>query len=253
MATPLEEATASVKRIHEFDPETLPREDDLGKQLSFRTAVEPARRIIDLYRQLSLQTLVDFGDTQLGQLKNAADADFNRFNEVLTFDVTGDNAPARRDQLVSQIEGAYQASFNVLHPLIAYGMTRAVDFQRMENDARAMIQSVEDQAGEITKNLAESQTQAEQILDDIRKVAAEQGVSQQAIYFKEESERHAKLAEEWRDRTKKIAWLLGAYSVAAIFLHKIPWLTPADVYQSAQLIAGKVLVFDNRIHARIVR
>lgn len=243
MATPLEEAKNSVQRIQEFDPETLPREDDLGRQLSFRDAVSPARRMIGLYRQLSLETLSDFGDQQLEQLKNQADADYNRFNEVLSFDVTSENATGRRDQLISQIKGAYQQTFNVLHPMIAYGMTRAVDFQTMENEARSMIQSVQDQAEEVTKALEESQTQAIQILDDIRKVAAEQGVSQQAMYFKDESERHEKLANEWRERTKKVAWLLGWYSVVAIFLHKIPWLAPNDIYQSAQLITGKILVF----------
>ena len=199
MATPLEEAKNSVQRMQEFDPETLPREDDLGRQLSFRDAVSPARRIIGLYRQLSLETLPDFGDQQLGQLKNQADADYNRFNEVLNFDVTPENATGRRDQLISQIQGAYQQTFNVLHPMIAYGMTRAVDFQTMENEARSMIQSVQDQATEVTEALEESQKQAEQILDDIRKVAAEQGVSQQSIYFKEEYERHEKLANEWRE------------------------------------------------------
>lgn len=243
MATPLEEARSSVERIQQFDPETLPREDDLGRQFSFRDVVGPAKRIIDLYKQLSLETLSDFGDKQLEQLKNQADADYNRFSEVLNFDVTPENATGRRDQLISQVQSAYQQTFNVLHPLIAYGMTRAVDFQRMENDARAMIQSVQDQAKKITSELEASQSQAEQILDDIRKVAAEQGVSQQSIYFKEEAERHENLAAEWRERTKKMAWTLGLYSVAAIFLHKIPWLTPSDVYQSAQLITGKVLVF----------
>lgn len=243
MATPLEDAKSSVQRIQEFDPETLPREEDLGRALSFRDAVAPARRIIDLYQQLSLETLPVFGDQQRDQLKNQADADYNRFNEILTFEVSAENATTRRDQLNSQIQGAYQQTFNVLHPLIAYGMTRAVDFQRMENDARSMIQSVQDQAESITDELKKSQSQAEQILEDIRKVAAEQGVSQQSIYFKEEAERHDKLATEWRDRTGKVAWLLGGYAVFAIVLHKIPWLTPTDAFQSAQLIAGKVLVF----------
>jgi len=108
MATPLEQAKSSVQRIQEFDSATLPREADLGRQLSFRDAVAPAQRIIELYKQLSLETLSDFGDQQLNQLKSQADADFNRFNEVLNFDITPENATGRRDQLISQIEGAYQ-------------------------------------------------------------------------------------------------------------------------------------------------
>ena len=243
MTTILEQAKNSIQRIQEFDSATLPREADLGRQLSFRDAVAPAQRIVKLYKQLSLETLSDFGDHQLNQLYSQADADFHRFNEVLNFDITPENATGRRDHLISQIEGTYQQTFDVMYPLIAYGMTRAVDFQTMENEARAMIQSVQDQASDITESLEGKQKQAEQVLDDIRKVAAEQGVSQQSIYFKEESERHERLASEWRDRTKKVACLLGFYSFVAIFLHKIPGLTPTDVYQSAQLITGKMLVF----------
>ena len=243
MATVLEEATSSVQRMQEFDPELLPREDELGSAFSFRDAVAPARKIIDLYKQLSLQTLSAFGDNQLGDLKSHADADFNRFSEVLNFEVESENATGRRTTLISQIAKGYQAPFNVTHPLIAYGMTRAVDFQSMENEARATIQSVEDQVKAITEDLEERRTQAEQILEDIRKVAAEHGVSQQAVYFKDEHIRHSGLADTWRKRTRNLAWALGVYAVGALFLHKLPWLVPTDSFQSAQLITGKILVF----------
>ena len=113
----------------------------------------------------------------------------------------------------------------------------------MENDARATIQSVQDQAQAITDELEGSRNQAKQILEDIRSVAAEQGVSQQAIYFKDEAERHSKSAESWRKRTVKLAWLLGVYAVSALFIHKIPWLTPVDSFVSAQLLTGKILIF----------
>ncbi|MEQ8694559.1 MAG: hypothetical protein RIC85_04470 [Gammaproteobacteria bacterium] len=243
MATVLEEATASLKRIQDFDPESLPRVEDLGNQLSFKDAVQPARRTIELYRQLSLQTLPSIADKQLDQLKNHADADFNRFDEILKFEVATENAPGRRDTLISQLRDAYQGTFNILHPLIAYGMTRAVDFQSMENDARAMIQSVQDQVQSITEGLETSRQQAEQILEDIRNVAAEQGVSQQAIYFRDESDRHLSLADSWRKKTVNLALLLGAYAIVALIIHKIPFLTPLDSLQSIQLITGKILIF----------
>jgi len=238
-----DEAKASLQRMQEFDPEELSREDDLGRQFNFRDVVDPAKKLIGLYRQLSLDTLAELPASQLNEIKNIADADFNRFSEVLIFEVAGENAPGRRDTLAQQIAGSYQGTFNKLHPMISYGMTRAVDFQRMENDARATIQSIQDQAAEVTEALEDSRKQANQILEEIRKVAAEQGVSQQASYFKEEAEKHEGLADTWRKRTIYVAIGLGLYSVLALFLHKIPFMTPLDVYQSVQLVTGKILVF----------
>ncbi len=239
----LEESRTSLQRMQAFNPEDLAREDDLGRQLNFRDAVGPAQKLIDLYLQLSLETLTELPVKQLTDIKNIADADFNRFNDVLKFEIAGDNATGRRDTLLEQISSSYQGTFNTLHPMISYGMTRAVDFQRMENEARATIQSIEDQASEVTKALEESRKQATSILEEIRKVAAEQGVSQQASYFKEEAEKHEGLADTWRKRTIYVAIGLGAYAVLALFLHKIPFMTPTDVYQSIQLVTGKILVF----------
>ena len=61
-----------------------------------------------------------------------------------------------------------------------------------------MIQSVKDKTEEITQKLRNSQIQSGQILNDMRKATAEQGVSQQAIYFKEEAEEHKKLSNPWK-------------------------------------------------------
>ncbi len=113
----------------------------------------------------------------------------------------------------------------------------------MENEARAMLQNVKDEASEITEQLSEHQEQAQGVLADVRRVAAEQGVSQQAIYFKDEAEAHEELAETWRSRTTKLAWGLGGYALLSIFFHKWSWLQPEDTIQSIQLVTSKILIF----------
>jgi len=126
---------------------------------------------------------------------------------------------------------------------IAYGVSKSVDFQRMENEARAMIQSVKDKTEEITQELKNNQIQSGQILNDMRKAAAEQGVSQQAIYFKEEAVEHEKLSNQWKRMTFYMAIGLGIYAIISLFVHKIPWLSPHNTYESAQLVSSKILIF----------
>ena len=245
MATLIEEASDSLRRMQDFDPEQLSREADLGRQMGFRAAVDPARKLIRLYRQLSLSSLSDFPDDELSQIKERADADYNQFKEILDFEAASFNdAASHRENLIQNIQNAYQPVFSILHPLIAFSVSRSVDLQRMETEAHATLQSVQDQAESITKGLESRQAEAEQILEKIREVAAEQGVSQQAVYFKDESDRHDTLAAEWRFRTSLFALGLVSYAVFSLFMHKIiPGLNPENDMQSAQLIASKILIF----------
>lgn len=234
----------SVKRMQEFDAATLARESDLGARFSLVEAVEPAKKLVRLYNQLSLNALDDFPEDMLTKIKQQADADFNRFQSLLDYAPDSEQHPAQvRETLVKQVQSSYKTAFNTLHMAIAYGVSKSTDFQRLENEARASIQSVTDQVDLITKKMESSQKEAEGILLDVRKVAAEQGVSQQAIYFKDESGEHRDLAETWKGYTIRLAIAVGVYAVFALFLHKIPWLRPENSYESLQLAAGKILIF----------
>jgi len=242
----LEETQESLSRMQAFEPKSLAREEELGRNYDFAAVVTHAAKLIRLYNQLGLSTLDDFPDAILAQIKQQADADYNRFQQILDFDPTtveNQNPKQPRDSLISQVQGAYAPAFQKLFPFISYGTSKAVDFQRMENEARAMLQNVRDEATGITEQLSEHQEQAQEVLADVRKVAVEQGVSQQAIYFKDEAESHENLAEIWRDRTIKLAWALGAYAFISIFFHKWTWLQPEDTIQSIQLVTSKVLIF----------
>lgn len=242
----LEETQESLSRMQAFDPKSLAREEELGRNFDFSAIVAPASKLIRLYNQLGLSTLDDFPDQNLAQIKQQADADFNRFQQVLDFDPTtveNQNPTQPRDNLIKQVMAAYDPAFQKLFPFISYGTSKSVDFQRMENEARAMLQNVKDEASEITEQLNEHQEQAQAVLADVRRVAAEQGVSQQAIYFKEEAESHENLAEIWRKRTIKLAWGLGGYAFISIFFHKWAWLQPEDTIQSIQLVTSKILIF----------
>ena len=240
----IEEAKKSVKRIQDFDPGVLPREEDLGTGLSFRKAVEPAKQLIGLYNQLGISALDEIPAAQLNQIKKQADADFNKLQQVLDFSLEGQSNPTQtRNNIVNNIENAYQPAFNKLHPFISYSVSRTVDFQRLENEGRSAIQSVRDQANDLTNQLEDTRDEAQEILKEVREIAAEQGVSQQAIYFKEESDSHAKLAETWRTRTLVLAIIIAVYAIISILFHKIPFIQPETTIQSIQLISSKILIF----------
>lgn len=242
-AQALSEATESLERMQKFDATTLARTPELGQKLHFAAAVPHAQKLVELYRRLSLSVLSDFPDGLLNQLKATANADYNRFKSILDFSSEQNNPGGVRDSLVEQLRAGYDTSFQQLWHYIAYGVSKTIDSQRLENESRAVLQSIQDQAAKVTTDLQNDKKTSESILGEIRKVAAEHGVSQQAAYFKSEADEHEVRAGAWESTTKK--WAGGAitFAVLSVFVHEWPLLSPDNAYESAQLIASKVLIF----------
>ncbi len=240
----LEETIASVKRMQEFDSATLAREKELGASFNFNKAIQPAQKLINLYKQLSLSSLEDLPDNPLNTIKSKADSDFNRFSEILKFDpATQANPTTTRDTNINQLIGSYESTFNALYNFISYGISKTADFKRLETEARAVVQSISDKSKELTRQLAQQNEEAKKVLENIQRVAAEQGVSQQAKYFKDESEQHSKDAVTWSKKTRNWAIALLGYGIVSFFIHKIPGLEPENAIQSAQIISSKILIF----------
>lgn len=236
-----EEALESLERMQKFDPGILVREADLGTAKNFSKAVEPAQRLIDLYNRLTGQALDDFPDDKLNQVKERANSDYQLFQQVLEFDP--DKTTAERDALVSTIASSYAPTFNTLHPLIAYSLHRAADFQRLDSEARATLQSIQDRASEMTRELQEAQSESKRILEEVRSTAAEAGVSQQAFYFKEAADAHDEDAKKWRSTMITLAWATGIFAALSLLIHKIPFLAPNTTYDTIQIAVSKVLIF----------
>lgn len=238
-----QEAKESLERIQAFDTDLLPRENDLGKSFAFHNAVAPAQRLVELYNRLGVSALDDLPQQALTKIQTQANTDYNRFDEILRFDPEQQNAKAQKDTLITQIGSSYQTTFNALHPYISYSLHRTADFKRLESDARAALQAIRDQADDVAKSMAADKEASEQVLKDIRKVAEEQGVTQQAIYFGESAAKHETLTDKWRKYTIRVAIGLGVYAFLSLFLHHIPGLDPANTYQAIQVAVSKVLMF----------
>ncbi|HUW25798.1 MAG TPA: hypothetical protein VMW07_04630 [Gallionella sp.] len=239
----LDEAISALERVQQFDAQSLGRERDLGKQMCFTEAIPFAASLIDLYKRISLSALNDFSDAQLNVIKGQADADFNIFQQILNFDATSGNAAATRTQLITSIKTRRDKLFDQIWQFIAYGVARNTDASALEVQARSTIQSIKDQAAKLTEQLNGAKSDADKALEAIRAVAAEQGVSQQASYFKDEAEQQESLAEKWLTRTYWSAAGVGAFAVISLFLHKWDWIKPEGTPEMLQLISSKILIF----------
>jgi len=240
----LEDTIKAFERMQHFDASTLPRIGELGQELSFSGAVEPANRLIELYSRVSLSALEDFPEAELKALENHSNADYNHFKNILDFKVQGTPNPDQvRGSYIRAIVDRYAPGFQKLKDVISYSACRTTDFKLIEHEARGVFQKIGDQSHIITEQLEETKKQAASILDEIRKVAAEQGVSQQAIYFKEEHELHEEESKKWFKYTLIMAAVLAVVAAAFVFASKWDWLAPKDSYEALQLVASKVFIY----------
>ncbi|MEI6827381.1 MAG: hypothetical protein WCK54_17440 [Desulfuromonadales bacterium] len=233
----------ALDRVQQFDTTLLSREADLGNQLNFKEAVAPANALIDIYKRIPLTALEDFSDTQLSVIKSQAEADFNVFKQILEFDATASAASTLRTSLISTIQTRRDPLFDQLWQFVAYGVARITDTSLLETQARATIQSIKDQSEKLTEQLKTAKRDADEALAAIRAVAAEQGVSQQASYFKQEVEDQELLAVKWLNYTYKFAAAVGFFAVCSLFLHKIQWIKPESTAEMVQLVSSKFLIF----------
>ena len=238
-----EEAKDSLTRIQNFDIDELPRKDDLGSKMNFVDVIGPAKQLIELYKRLSETALQDFPDNVLTPIRDNANSHYKLFSQILEFDPGQQNPSNVRTNLINQISAAYQPAFQALHPYISYSLHRSADFQRLDSDARSTLQAIEDKANKISESMSQHEKNAKAALDEIRKVAAEEGVTKQAAHFNAEYEHHKEEANKWQRYAVKLAVGLGAFALISLFLHKIPFLKPSDTYDAIQLSISKVLIF----------
>ncbi len=241
--TTLQECTQSLTRVQQFDAKTLSREADLGTQLSFSEAVAPAEAIIAVYKRIPLSALPDFSDTQLNVINSQAKSDYNVFKQILDFSATSNESHDVRISILNAIKVRRDQLFDQVWQFVAYGVARITDTSLLETQARATIQTIEDQSAELTAHLTKAKADADAALAAIRAVASEQGVSQQATYFKTEAKDQDALATTWLSYTYKFAAAVGIFAILSMFLHKITWLKPETNAEMLQLITSKFLIF----------
>ena len=94
----------------------------------------------------------------------------------------------------------------------------------MESEFRGIVQQSRDDAESHRSIMSQSETEAKELLENIRTVSAESGVSQHAIHFKTESDLHGKRAGHWKIATFVFIGVLAVYSGLALF--KYDWFVP---------------------------
>lgn len=237
------QAVASLRRIQDFDPNDLARTEELGRLLSFTEAVVPAAKLVAFFRQIPWERLDELPDRAQLSIKEHADGTYNIFSDIMHYNPKNNNHSTYIDTILKQLRDRYESAFHNLVATVSYLSYRSVDISQIAQQARSTTQAAIDEVERQKLKIQSSADESVKMLDEMRKVAAEQGVSQQAHYFSDAAMHHGKESKKWNNYTIFTAILLFTITLVLLFIHKVRYLEPKSTYEATQLAISKVLLF----------
>lgn len=229
--------------LQERDLSGLGRRDELGQHHHLNEAVPPLEKTQGVFKELPPDLLKILSET----MRRTVDQVLAQFEQDLAdveaFDPTGENAVGRRNDLIARAENSFPRTFDKLHPAISYVAARRTDFKALDREAREFLKDLEGRVEEFEQAIGEVRTEIDEVLDRVRKAAAEQGVSQQAAYFKTVADDEQKLADKWGQRT---LWALGVFIAITFFgafSYNWGWFGYDSNYPVALYISARVVLF----------
>jgi len=174
------------------------------------------------------------------------------FRNIQQFSITKytNNPIAQRDSFINQARDQYDNIFTQVSPLVAFTLRKGIDFKRLQDQAEGILKQMTSVSQQLEEKLKESVKNADEVLDAVRKVASEAGVSQHAIHFKTEADNFEKSAKPW------LVWTVILASATALIglvlaIKGIYWLPTLTASQGVQLAIPKIFLFSILLSATI--
>lgn len=226
-----------------YDSQSLIRTNELGTSLDFSQGIPVFERTLNLFRNLKESNLDNVPGSLLNEIVSLAQQATSTFEQIQSFNPSNEASPASvRDSLVQTVAEQYQSHFRQVAPIIAYSVRKGTDFDRLEREAMEALEQINKSKREhetkTTSLLAETQA----TLDQVRRAAAEVGVAQHAIHFREEAEAHRRSSKTWLIATGILGGitLLSAGGIASYYAYHVSDLTTG---QAIQLAIPKLVIF----------
>ncbi|WP_417483918.1 hypothetical protein [Maricaulis salignorans] len=247
MAISKEELPGRLKEAQDWDLTALGRRSELGSSFHLEDAVAPAVRTQSLLKEVPLDLLSSISNTMRGQVERAVEAFEQEVKQLDDFDPAAvENAPGVRQERINAILNGYEKKFDLLYPVISYASSRRTDLSALDREARRNMDALKEHMDTFSKETEKIQTEAEQTLELVKQAAEEQGVSQQALYFKTIADDQDNRTTDWLKFTVAAGAFVFLFAIAGVAAPHWAWLNWFS-YQSSEPIAvylaGKAVLF----------
>lgn len=238
----IDQVRLALQTVQAAETGKLSRRDILGSALSFDDALPDAEKLVALFKQIPVHNIDLLPPSYLGTLHAEISSVMSIFQSAMDYDAKT-HGPNVRDTILTNIKNQYGQTFSALHSIISFLKSQDQDSSLFEANLKKTsdqfikdLEKLKSQNEEASKEIAGT-------LSQVKKLSAEQGVSQQASYFKDQADHHDKLGFRWLIATIVSAILLLIYVAATFIVDALKIPSDAATYLIAQYVTSKVLVF----------
>ncbi|QDU53956.1 hypothetical protein [Aeoliella mucimassa] len=234
------DAESSLKELAEIDANRLARTEDLSKSINFAESVPAFDEMLHICKELAGRDLKRLTSQQADRIRNACKTLQSLVDKVQTFDLNQDKPLDACNQIIQEIDTAYDSvAENLLLPL-AFTATQATDFTKIEREAKGFHATMKSQSEDMQKSLNKVKHEAAQALEAVKEQAAEAGVSTSAVIFEQACASHKENAGKWFIATVAVLamTLLASSGLLVISFY----YTPTTVPEAIQFVVAKLFV-----------
>lgn len=233
------EARKALEQLFSLNVKEAAIRPNLG-DLNFTEALPAIDRIYGLFRMIQSASLDYVSIGKLTELTQVTNEVTQHLKQIEAFSLQIDNASAQRNNIITTIKSSYNTWFDRLFPIISFMIRSTTDFASLENDLRQKIANTEVILADAVKKQSDVAKEAAETLESIKKAAAEAGVSQEAVHFKTEADKHEQRSKTWLKATVSIGVATVGWGLAVIWAFTVP--TDATLAQVLNLTLGKVII-----------
>ena len=220
----------ALDEIVQTDPDTFSKVAAHGVTLDLSESVPVVERIIGVFRRIGDSDLDAIPENLRPALAQEIHRTQNEFQRIRDLDPRNQSP----DRISSSLRGVYHEIYANLTPILAHVGTDPAgiaDLRREAETAIGRIASAEEQVGSMVE-------EAKTALDQIKKAAAEAGVSQHAVIFGDVAKRHQKTSYAWLAVSAALAfatlWL--AWQMAG-------QIEDRGLSDTIQFVAARIILF----------
>ncbi|MPZ41220.1 MAG: hypothetical protein GEU95_24875 [Rhizobiales bacterium] len=209
--------------------------------INFEESLPTIGRVRDLVKMLEGFNLDYISHARLNALQSAIDLISKTFQKINSFSLNVANPSQQRDAIINELQNNYDGWFDAISPVVAFAIRNQTDFAQVEQTLKRRIADVEKTSGEAVARQTKLLEDAETTLSAIKKAAAEAGVSQEAVHFKEQADEHRTASRSWLLAMIGMAVATAMWGVIALWF--LPVQHGADNAQIIHDAVAKIIIF----------
>lgn len=204
IANQFKEYTAEISKLNAKD---FIRRDDLDNELCFEVLEEDLERTINLFKLLADIDMSGIPNNVLQNLNNEIKNFIDKLVEIRNY--SAKSGSGTRDSIINNFRARYDAWYSVISPIVAFTTKAGTDYEALMRKAREANENLQRELALAKTERDEAREEIRQVLESVKKAAAEVGVTQHTTNFKD--------ATDYYDRQKNW-WLIGCCVLVIIIV-----------------------------------